>query len=153
MAIDFLTTQSTRLNQLVSEASVKFSAIGAEQWAHKPDPGKWSKKEILGHLIDSAANNHLRFVRAQLQDKEYSSFGYEQDFFVSSQHYQEKSIEDNQTLWEAYNKHLAHVILHINPEKLQIVCRIGQYEPCDLAFIVKDYVDHLEHHLVEICTA
>jgi hypothetical protein len=146
----FLTLQSNKLRELVSVALAKFSLFNESAWNHKPAPEKWSKKEILGHLVDSAANNHLRFVRAQLAEKEFVSFAYEQNFFVSSQQYQNCSSADLVAFWQAYNIHLAHVIQHINPEVLGTLCRIGNYEPVTFEFLVKDYNDHLVHHLNQI---
>ena len=136
----------------ITNAAEQFKGISELEWALKPATSQWSKKEILGHLIDSAANNHLRFVRAQLAEEEFVSHAYEQDFFVSSQHYQERSTTDLIQLWLAYNKYLSHVIKHINPAKLNTICKIGSYEPVTLGFIVSDYVTHLEHHLSQILT-
>jgi len=150
MAHTFLLTQSKRLNDVVTATLLKFESLSTKQWDEKPTDDGWSKKEILGHLIDSAANNHLRFVRAQLADQEYVSFAYEQRFFVSSQNYQNRNASDLIQLWQAYNFHLAHVIANMDPEKLNIVCKISHYEPVTLEFLVKDYVDHLEHHLTRI---
>src|SRR5262245_20064045 len=72
----------------------------------RPAPGKWSRKEILGHLIDSAANNHQRFVRLQITNR-VDLPGYQQDHWVRLQHYQEDKWVDIVSLWQAYNKHLA----------------------------------------------
>jgi hypothetical protein len=134
----------------ITNASEQFKGISEKEWSYKPAPGKWSKKEILGHLIDSAANNHLRFVRAQLAEKEFISHSYEQDFFVASQHYQQRSTAELIQLWLAYNHHLSHVIKHIDTSKLNITCKIGTNEPVTLSFIINDYVTHLEHHLSQI---
>lgn len=145
--MSFLNSQSDRLITLVQNASLKFAHISAAEWDAKPAPGKWSKKEELGHLIDSAANNHLRFVRAQLAETEYISFAYEQDHFVTSQKYAQRPGEEIAELWKHYNLHLAHVIRNIDPSKLTVTCRIGHYEPVTFEFLIKDYTDHLEYHL------
>lgn len=145
-----LNTIAEQLLKDITKASEQFKSISEKEWSNKPAPGKWSKKEILGHLIDSAANNHLRFVRAQLAEGEFVSFSYEQDFFVKSQHYQERPAADLIQLWSSYNRHLSHVIKHIDASKLNISCKIGQYEPVTFSFIISDYVRHLEHHLSQI---
>jgi hypothetical protein len=111
-------------------------------------PGAWSPKEILGHLIDSAANNHQRFVRAQ--QGPLTLPGYEQDHWVRSQHYDSASWSDLVTLWRAFNVHLAHVITHVPDSALATECRIGQGEPVPLGFLIDDYVVHLKHHLAQI---
>jgi hypothetical protein len=145
-----LTDTADRLLSLIREATDTFNTISNQEWEFKSDPKKWSKKEILGHLTDSAANNHLRFVRAQLAETEFVSFAYEQDFFVSHQKYQDYPISQLVSLWYSYNQFLAHVIRNADPLKLTVTCRIGNYEPAPLSFVLTDYVDHLHHHLDEI---
>ena len=141
---------SDKLLLIINEARGKFAHISKEKWDEKPSDSVWSKKEILGHLIDSAANNHLRFVRAQLADDTFRSHGYEQDFYVSRQHYRDIAATEIIDLWYAYNRQLANVIRHIDPAKLGVSCYIGAYEPVLLSFVVTDYVTHMIHHLNEI---
>lgn len=141
---------SERLLTLINAAKEKFAYINEVTWNAKRSPGKWSKKEILGHLVDSAANNHLRFIKAQSADDVFIGAVYEQDFFVSSQQYSNESIAELIELWYTYNRHLAHVIKYINTEKLEVVCRIGHYPDVTFSFLITDYVTHLEHHLEQI---
>jgi hypothetical protein len=141
---------SERLRMLINGAKERFASIDEATWNAQRSPGKWSKKEILGHLVDSAANNHLRFVKAQLADDIFTGTIYEQDLFVSSQRYRDENIEELIELWYAYNRHLVHVIKHIDPEKLNIVCRIGHYPDVTFSFLITDYVTHLEHHLEQL---
>ncbi|QQS29643.1 MAG: DinB family protein [Sphingobacteriales bacterium] len=150
MELDLTKRESQRLTEMINKAMQQITRFSSEEWEFREKPGKWSKKEILGHLIDSAANNHLRFVRAQLAESEFISFNYEQDFYVSCQQYQQSKVENLLLLWSAYNHHIAHIMNHINPEKLNLVCKIGNYEPVSLGFLVKDYVDHLAHHLKQL---
>lgn len=112
-------------------------------------PGKWSKKEILGHLIDSASNNHQRFVRAQLSP-EIRLPAYEQAPWVRTQRYQDESWETLVRFWSDYNMHLAHVIAGMAKESLPHRCFIGESEPVTLEFLARDYVRHLKHHLEQI---
>src|SRR5205085_10291681 len=86
------------LKDAVETATPKLEAIGDELSARRPEPGKWSAKELIGHLIDSAINNHNRFVRAQLKD-DLMFEGYEQDDWVRVQHYQDASWRELIALW------------------------------------------------------
>ncbi|HXT68273.1 MAG TPA: DinB family protein [Vicinamibacterales bacterium] len=108
--------------------------------------GKWSRKQIIGHLIDSAANNHQRFVRAQ-EDRVLMLPGYRQEHWVQAQHYQDRSWDDLMSLWSAYNHHLAHVIEHIPEDLGNVQCTVGADAPVTLRFLAHDYVVHLRHHL------
>jgi hypothetical protein len=111
--------------------------------------GGWSRKQVLGHLIDSASNNHQRFVRAALEGAlEFPH--YDQDGFVRVQ-----AVESVQwlllvALWTNYNLYLAHVIAHLPATQLEATCRIGEGEPVTLRFLSEDYLSHLLHHLGQI---
>jgi hypothetical protein len=120
----------------------------------------WSAKQTLGHLIDSAANNHGRFVVAQMKD-DLIFPGYEQDSWVDIQNYREASWPQLVDLWTAYNLHLAHVMSCAPDEKLsqrrsqhtlQTIAfeTIKETEPTTLEYLMKDYVAHLKHHLSQI---
>jgi hypothetical protein len=123
-------------------------AISEDLASQKPAASKWSKKEILGHLIDSAANNHQRFMRLQLQP-ELSLPGYEQDNWVRLNRYQETPWGEIITLWSAYNRHLATVIESLDDDALGHVWH-GPDGDVTLEFIATDYVRHLKHHLKQI---
>ena len=112
-------------------------------------PEKWSKKQVLGHLIDSAANNHQRFVRAQL-GQELVFPGYEQERWVAVQYYQGESWNALVALWQDYNRHLLHVMARVPSDQLSRQCVIGDSNPVTLEFLMKDYVVHLKHHLEQI---
>lgn len=141
-------------NQLIAEveeAAKKLEQLDNTQMAIKPAPGKWSKKEILGHLIDSAANNHQRFVRAHYSQNGKLFFpGYEQNEWVTIQHYQEYNWTALVSFWRNYNIHLAHVIAEMDKSKLEMLCQIGENPPVSLSFLVEDYIKHLKHHLNQI---
>ena len=124
----------------------KFSDAEAEA---RPGPGKWSKKEILGHLIDSASNNHQRFVRMQLEPQ-VSLPSYKQELWVGAQQYQQESWKVMIQAWEGLNRHLLHVIAHVPDDKRANLCSLDGKEPVTLEFLAQDYVRHLAHHLSQI---
>jgi hypothetical protein len=138
-------------NELLSVLKVadKLRQIDDAAASIKPAPDKWSKKEILGHLIDSAANNHQRFVRLQLMPR-LELPGYEQDGWILVQHYQERPWKEIIDLWQIYNTHLAGVIRHVDPKALKNMWRAPEGQDVDLEFIIRDYVVHMRHHLDQI---
>lgn len=136
------------LLRAIDDACDELRGMNDEAASVKPAPDVWSIKEILGHLADSAANNHQRFVRAQ--QSPLSLPGYDQDHWVASQGYQERSWQDLLTFWAAYNRHLAHVIRRIPDAALDVPCRIGPSAPVSLRFLAEDYLVHLRHHLGDI---
>jgi hypothetical protein len=136
------------LASVVTDAIPRLSAISEQGAAQKPAANKWSKKEILGHLIDSAANNHQRFVRLQLE-REISLPGYEQDGWVRVARYQDRPWTEIIALWAAYNRHLATIIDTLDPSALGHVWHSPGGD-VTLEFIATDYVRHLKHHLNQI---
>ncbi|MGB6133884.1 MAG: DinB family protein [Acidobacteriaceae bacterium] len=141
--------QSAReLRELVGKFEEAFAGIPEELASEARSAGKWSRKQILGHLIDSAANNHQRFIRLQ-QEAELRLPGYEQEAWVRLNGYAERSWTELVMLWAAYNRHLAHVIERIGVESLKHVWDNGS-ERHELGFLAADYVVHLRHHLEQI---
>ena len=144
----------------VEEASARLLSLTDAEAAAPPAPGKWSAKEIVGHLVDSASNNHQRFVRAQL--KEDLVFpGYAQDEWVRVQAYGEEPWPLLVNLWKFYNLHLAHVCRRA-PERERLRARrehnlheigwapVPSEEPATLEHLMRDYVGHLQNHLRQI---
>lgn len=137
----------------VESAAPKMHSISPEKAAIRPAPGKWSKKEILGHLIDSASNNQHKFIRAQQAESRFEFPPYDQDHWVAAQDYQSADWPGMIVLWTLYNRHLAHVIAHIPQDKLAIPCRIDYDHDMTLEEIVIDYLGHMRHHLAQIGAA
>ena len=144
----------------VVSAKARLSEIPEAQSRQKSSADEWSPVEVLGHLIDSAANNHVRFVRAQFTDDLVFS-DYEQDQWVSSQKYRDESWSDVVQLWSSYNLHLLHVVSVIPEDVLtksrerhtldQIAFKLPDKDgPTTLEYLIRDYVDHLRHHLNQI---
>jgi hypothetical protein len=121
-------------------------ALSPERAAAKPANGGWSPKEELGHLIDSAANNHQRFIRAQVEG-EFRGQGYAQDEWVKTSGYQDMEWHAVVELWRWYNTLLAHVIGRVPETRSKARVVIGWDGSKPLDFIVEDYVIHMQHHL------
>lgn len=154
------TSVGNRLLAAIEKAKPALIEITDEAAAIKPDPSKWSKKEIIGHLIDSASNNHQRFVRALWQENLIFQ-GYQQDGWVEAQGYNEANWADLIDLWYGFNFHLARYFDRIpasirDKEYLehcfdQIAFRsIPKSQSATLGYFMNDYIDHLEHHLTQI---
>jgi len=120
----------------------------------------WSAKQIIGHLIDSATNNHARFVLAQIKD-DLVFPGYDQNSWVTIQHYQQAPWPRLVDLWRVYNLHLLHVMAFTPADQLTKRCvqhslqtiafeTVTESEPATLEYLMKDYVVHLKHHLSQI---
>ena len=121
----------------------------SEQEAGNPVSGeKWSRKQVLGHLIDSAANNLQRFVRLQIEN-ELRFPSYQQEGWVAVQNYHARTWNDLIVLWEALNLHLAHIMQNTAREHLGRPW-IREDENLSLGFIMQDYTGHLRHHLKQI---
>ncbi len=135
--------------QTIAENYTKLALITNADATAPRAAGKWSPKEIIGHLIDSAANNHQRFVRAQLYDN-YDSLGYEQERWVAVQAYQDAAWQELLTLWKAYNEHLVRILALIPDDQLSRTFRIAGGEPVTLDYWVEDYLRHMQNHLKQI---
>jgi len=135
--------------RLTLELTGRLQQISEEIAAHKSDPATWSKKEVLGHLLDSAANNLQRFVRMQLQDH-LELPGYDQDGWVRVQRYQELEWEEIIHMWRTQNRHLAQLIATVSPDALKHTWTTPEGETVNLEFVMRDYIVHMRHHLDQI---
>ena len=138
----------TRLELLCQIIPPLLSKLSEEDISFKPKPGKWSIKETLGHLIDSATNNHHRFVRAQFEDK--PTITYNADDWVGASHYQAMPTQLLISFWHNYNLYLAELIRQQPDEIMSKECYSGYETPRTLEWLFDDYVVHLEHHLREM---
>lgn len=137
-----------RLRYLTTIIPAKLVAIDEAVFSFKPAPGKWSKKEILGHLIDSATNNHQRFIRAQYEDVPHIS--YDQNKWNELSKYNAMDSHHLIEFWTLYNNHLVELINRIPKENLARECNTGGSKPVTLLWLIDDYVRHLEHHLKQL---
>ncbi|MGI9650040.1 DinB family protein [Chryseobacterium sp. RLHN22] len=138
------------LKNIVNEELQRFENISEEAWSAKISPEKWSKKEILGHLCDSALSNIRRFVITQYKENE--NIVYDQNFWVKAQNYQNVPTSDIINLWKFLNLQIVNVVENIPDEALQRTCDMTKNEPqvFTLEFIINDYISHLQHHLKAI---
>jgi hypothetical protein len=143
---------SDQLRCLVEAAEPGLRQVPESESMRPALPGGWSRKQVLGHLIDSASNNHQRFVRAMLQPS-LDFPGYDQQGNIRVQAVQEADWVLLISLWAAYNRYLAHLIAHIPPASRDTPCRIGAGEPITLGFLASEYLTHLRHHLRQIGVA
>jgi hypothetical protein len=134
---------------VLNNAIVELRALDEAESAARSAPSEWSRKEILGHLLDSAFNNHQRFVRGQLENNQRFP-GYDQAGWVRVQDYQGEGWQELVQIWHDLNRHLLHIARRIPAAKLQNLCTVADYEPVTLQFLVEDYVVHLKGHLLEI---
>jgi len=110
--------------------------------------GRWSVKEIIGHLVDSAANNHQRIVRLQIvRELSFPDYTADNEKWVASQHYQEEDWNELIWLWKYYSLHLAHVIENVRPEALEHEWKAGTSTPIRLGDLILDYLSHMKMHL------
>jgi hypothetical protein len=133
----------------VEQASAIFGGWGESDVSRPRGDGKWTRKEILGHLIDSAANNHQRFVRAQLNSP-FVSRGYDQMAWVEVQAYRARPWRELVELWCALNRHLAAAIEAVPADRLSALTIVSDTEERSLEWWMQDYLRHLRHHLEQI---
>ena len=148
-AHDTFPETAAKLHAEIAGAEPRLRAIDEDRAGAPRAAGKWSPKQILGHLVDSAANNHQRFVRGQ-EVAALTLPGYTQNHWVDSQRYDRRPWSEIVALWAAYNRHLAHVLAHVPAEKADVPCSIGDNPEVTLAHIARDYVGHIRHHLRQI---
>ena len=149
-----------KLARQVDWAEARFRQVSEVVSTEPALPGGWSRKQVLGHLIDSASNNHQRFVRANFVD-DLIFPGYDQEKWVELGHYAEAPWESLLTLWREFNVQIAR-LMEATPDEVanaprtrhnlhQLAWRtVPEDQPATLGYFLSDYVDHLEHHLRQI---
>lgn len=143
-------TISGTIPEFLEQTVVSLRQIPTPEWEKKPDPHRWSKKEILGHLIDSATTNIRRLVVTQYEVNDRIT--YRQNEWVAFSAYQDAPVEDLITLWRLINLHYHRVASKVPNESLNLTCNTSNGEPQlrTLEFLITDYWGHQQHHLRQI---
>jgi hypothetical protein len=138
-----------RLAELISYVRERYEQLDTDALLQPMAPGKWSRQQVLGHLIDSAVNNVKRFTEAQFKDQPYTIIAYSPDELVATNHYQDLPIQHLLGLWQSLNRQIIFVVQKMPAEKL--ACQVKpQYNETGirtLEWLICDYVAHMQHHL------
>ncbi|MFL5740011.1 MAG: DinB family protein [Flavisolibacter sp.] len=139
-------TIASELQQIIQKYLPPLQSISEEDYALKSSPDKWSKKQILGHLVDSAQNNIRRFICAVYEEQ--PKVVYNQEQWVEINHYQEYPVDDLIVLWQQLNKQICFILSHASPEQGRRICLTEAAHPLD--WLASDYIKHLKHHLHQV---
>ena len=137
---------TTRLLDIIDTHHSAMKEMNHTIAAIQPAPGRWSKNQILGHLIDSAQNNLRRFIVAQYE--EHPKIVYQQDDWVRINDYQNWNLDELGELWYLLNKQIANVLSRIDETGAERICITGEIH--SLRWLAEDYIKHLEHHLHQV---
>ncbi|MBU5214919.1 DinB family protein [Heyndrickxia sp. FSL K6-6286] len=135
------------INYWIKRLPEEYKSMSEKEISNRPLPNKWSKKEILGHLCDSAINNIESFIKIQYEEPLYVIQSYNQNHWVIVQNYQDRSLDEIINLFQALNKQVVNIVKNIPNEKLSNLCDIGNNQYQTLEWLIKDYLEHLEHHI------
>ena len=141
-----------QLEKHIGSFPVKLKQLSPAEVLARPAPGKWSNKEILGHLIDSAINNLKRFTEIQFLPQPYSIIAYNQNELVIVNDYQTLPLDHLLDVWQVLNRQIVFVVRNIPAGKLHYPVD-PQYENEEmktLSWVICDYVAHMEHHFRQI---
>lgn len=142
--------QIEKTERLLSITSAYFNTVSDAVIKFKPSENKWSKKEILGHLIDSAIHNLVRFTEINYVEKPYHHRPYSQIDLVNLNQYQAMDTNDLIQLWISLNKQIIRIFKNINNKALDFQIIMDDQSVTDLKFLMTDYVEHLEYHINQI---
>ena len=138
---------ANQIRSLVDHWKHRLARVNGTQARHKQTLDRWSIAEVVGHLVDSANNNYQRIVRGQTDDRDLRFVNYDQNHWVKVGDYNAFEWRSLVELWTLANEQIAHVIARFPETHLSTLCVLSDCEPCDMRFIIDDYLSHLEHHL------
>lgn len=147
-----MTETTSRLDDLLKSGAAYLETASDADLKNKRTPGKWSKQEIVGHLIDSGINNLQRFTEIRSAEEPFKIRKYKQDELVLANDYQQAEMSELLQLWLALNKRIVQVMLLQTEDTLKVKIELPDGQISDLRFLMVDYVDHLEYHLKQILT-
>ncbi|HMH31636.1 MAG TPA: DinB family protein [Puia sp.] len=139
---------SRQIREIVGGYAPQLERILEGEFSFKPLPHKWSRKEILGHLVDSAQNNLRRFIVAQYEDS--PNIVYRQEDWVAISHYQDYPTRHLIQIWKLVNLHICQVLEATSAEQAKRLCRTGGLQAHSIEWLAEDYIKHLLHHLHQI---
>jgi len=137
------------MRALLQQVPERLEALPENRVCARPAPEKWSPKQELGHLLDSAANNHQRIVRAQLEENPAMP-GYAQELWVNLHDYANRDWSELIDLWRSLNRQLLSAAEAVPDPAWPRTCTVAGSEPLTLKFVFEDYVEHMMHHLRHI---
>lgn len=139
-------TIALQLEKILEQYKPGLYAIGGDSLVFKPAPHRWSKKELIGHMVDSAQNNIRRFIVARYEENPY--IVYDQDKWVAISNYQNYDSKDLVDLWYLLNKHITIILRNTSDETAQRTCSAQSQETIE--WFARDYIKHLLHHLHQV---
>ncbi|QNH62634.1 DinB family protein [Hymenobacter sediminicola] len=142
-----MTEPLQRLHQMLALLNERLPVYEESDLCRPLTPGGWSRRQILGHLIDSAVNNHRRFVLCQLEPTPYRVVPYDQNGWVECGAYHTAPVTELLQLWTLHNQQLARLIVQLTPDKLAHCCEFDNGYAVTLGWLIEDYTVHLEHHV------
>jgi DinB superfamily len=134
------------LEAIISQYRPALQSLEESRLAYKPSPSKWSKKELIGHMIDSAQSNIRRFVVAQYE--ETPMINYNQDKWVAIAGYQQWKSNELIDLWYLLNRQICEILKNTSPETAQRQCMTQELHTIE--WLAQDYIKHLKHHLHQV---
>ncbi|MCA1026069.1 DinB family protein [Cytobacillus kochii] len=135
------------INHWIKTLPDEYNSMSELEISNRPLPNKWSKKEILGHLCDSAINNIERFIKIQYEEQMYVIQSYNQDHWVKVQNYQDRPLGEIVNLFQTLNKQILTIVKNVPSESLSKLCDIGNNQHKTLEWLIQDYLSHMEHHI------
>ncbi len=145
-----MTKTTNKIEQLLKTGLAYLTQSSELEMSRKESAGKWSKKEILGHLIDSGINNLQRFTEIQFENKPYQIRTYNQDELVKANDYQNSDTMEIVEFWNVINNRILNLIKKQSEKTLNYKIELEKDNFSDLRFLINDYAKHLEHHLKQI---
>ena len=135
------------INHWIKTLPDEYNSMSELEISNRPLANKWSKKEILGHLCDSAINNIERIIKIQYEEQMYVIQSYNQDQWVKLQNYQDRPLGEIINLFQTLNKQILNIVKNVPSESLSKLCDIGNNQHKTLEWLIQDYLSHMEHHI------